>query len=227
MKQLKYGICIVVLSTFCFADKAIYGVFVDSKNDNINFTNVNKGIQGQFIDGNLNQKNTKKKRKIITVPFFKLGKGSGSGVYIGGSNTAIASRKNSKATVLSNKDNQVRQLGLSGKLGYNLNDILGVEARITFGALDKNDGPKFKNIALYLKPNINITDTINTYGLFGYGVSNLHGSTNGAGLSYGYGIKYNFTSYVGVYWDAINYLEEEGTNSMWGYNLGLEYRLKE
>ncbi len=225
MKQLRYGIGIIMLSALCFADGVIYGEFVDSKNYKTKTTE--KGIQGQFVSGYLDKKNSGKKRKTSTKILFKLGKGSGSGIYVGGSNTAIASRKNAKVQILSNKDDQVRQLGLAAKVGYNLNDFLGVETRVNFGLLDKHEGTKFQNIALYLKPNVNITDTINIYGLFGYGKSNLHGSTSGTGLSYGYGIKYDFLNYVGVYWDAINYLDKEDTNSMWGYSLGLEYQFKE
>ncbi len=145
------------------------------------------------------------------------------GVYFGFSLTAMSSSSNGTATLYKKKGND-RQVGFMLKVGYKLVENISIELRTTHGMVNSVITPKFNNSAIYLKPNIYIDSDINFYGLFGFGKSNLSGSSNGIGFSYGAGLKYTTVSNSQLSADIVNYLAKDNSNSMWGYNLGLEFR---
>ncbi len=146
------------------------------------------------------------------------------GLYFGFSLTAMASNSQGTATVLSEEPGNDRQIGFTINIGYEIVDNLSVEFRGAHGMVNSVLTPKFDSLALYLKPNVNLFDDVNLYALLGFGRSNLTGSSDKLGFTYGTGIKYSTIGNSEIFADAVNYLEEDGTNSMWGYNLGLEFK---
>ncbi len=143
--------------------------------------------------------------------------------YIGLGLCALGIDSEDTATIFANRDTQDRQIGFMLKFGYNIFEHLFAEVRGTYGIVNEADETKFKNVAFYLRPNYNLNEDLQFYGLLGYGSSNLQGDqVNGAGFSYGLGAKYYTFSNSGIYVDLVNYLAKSDSNSMWGLNIGIE-----
>ena len=102
-------------------------------------------------------------------------------------------------------------------------NYLGAELRGTVGVA-KDNGTKFKQIGAYLKPNYDITDEINVYGLLGASKTNMNPNGTETGFSYGAGLDYGVTDNVSVFTDAVNYMKKSGSASQWGLNLGAKYQ---
>ena len=128
----------------------------------------------------------------------------------------------SRANLFSDKKGQDRQIGFTGKLGYDFMDYLGAELRGTYG-IAKDNGSKFKQIGAYLKPNYNVTDEINLYGLLGASKTNV-GVGSDTGFSYGAGLDYGISDKVSVFTDVVNYMKKSNTASQWGLTLGAAYQ---
>jgi len=144
------------------------------------------------------------------------------GIYLAGGLTDVAVATANRASLFKSKKHQDRQLGFTGRLGYDFMDYLGAELRGTYG-FAKTDGSKFKQIGAYLKPNYNITKELNLYGLLGASKTNVGvGSTTG--FSYGAGLDYAITDKVSVFTDVVNYMKKKGTASQWGLTLGAAYQ---
>ena len=146
------------------------------------------------------------------------------GLYAGFSLTAMASNSKDTATILSKESGNDRQIGFMVNIGYDIVDNLSIEFRGTHGMVNSVVTQKFNNIALYLRPNIKLFKDVNLYALLGFGRSNLTGFSNKIGFTYGTGIKYSTLGNSEIFADAVNYLEKDGSNSMWGYNFGLEFK---
>ncbi len=157
-----------------------------------------------------------------------------SGLYVGGALTAMASRSNcdgNRANIFSEESGQDRQLGFTGILGYDFMDYLGAELRASIGLAKDDYGTNMKQFGAYLKPNIDLGDALNLYGLLGYSTVNMSDCGKGAdlddsngGLSYGAGIDYGVTENISVFTDIVNYLRDDETRSTWGANLGVKYK---
>jgi opacity protein-like surface antigen len=157
-----------------------------------------------------------------------------SGLYVGGALTEMASRSNcegNRANVFSAESGQDRQQGFTGILGYDFMDYLGAELRASIGLAGDDYGTKMKQFGAYLKPNIDLGDALNLYGLLGYSTVNMSDCGRGAdldntnsGLSYGAGINYGVTENISVFTDIVNYLRDDETRSTWGANLGVKYK---
>ena len=145
-----------------------------------------------------------------------------SGLYIAGGLTDVAIANNNRASLFKEKKGQDRQIGLTGRIGYDFMDYLGAELRGTYG-IAKDSGSKFKQIGGYLKPNYDVTDDINLYGLLGLSKTNPGVGSN-TGFSYGAGLDYGLTEKVSVFTDVVNYMKKSGTSSQWGLTLGAAYQ---
>ena len=145
------------------------------------------------------------------------------GLYLAGGLTDIAVRQDDKANLFSEEKRQDRQLGFTGRLGYDFMDYLGAELRGTYG-IAKDNGTKFKQIGAYLKPNYDITDELNLYGLLGASKTNGAGTGTNTGFSYGAGLDYGVTDSISVFTDVVNYMKKSNTSSQWGLTLGAAYQ---
>ena len=145
-----------------------------------------------------------------------------SGLYIAGGLTDVAVRQNGRINLFGTERTQDKQIGFTGKLGYDFMDYLGAELRGTYG-IAKDNGNKFKQIGAYLKPNYNITDEINLYGLLGASKTNV-GIGSDTGFSYGAGLDYGISDKVSVFTDVVIYLKKSKTAAQWGLTLGAAYQ---
>ncbi|MDQ7085235.1 MAG: outer membrane beta-barrel protein [Sulfurovum sp.] len=90
--------------------------------------------------------------------------------------------------------------------GYTINDYVSIEGRYskTFGDLEIEGGEKkdklIQNGALYIKPNYEISEGINIYGLIGYGEV-VMANTSGDGFQWGLGMSYKVSPNVHIFID--------------------------
>jgi opacity protein-like surface antigen len=146
------------------------------------------------------------------------------GLYLAGGLTDVAVSTAGTANFFKSKVGQSRELGFTGKVGYDFMDYLGAELRGTYG-IAKTGATKFKQVGAYLKPNYNLTDAINLYGLLGASKTNFAGAAaTDTGFSYGGGLDYGITDKVSVFTDVVNYLKKSGTPSTWGATVGAAYQ---
>jgi OOP family OmpA-OmpF porin len=88
--------------------------------------------------------------------------------------------------------------GVIGRIGYDFNQYIGIEARAFKASLDK-DFAETTHYGIYLKPQYHITDKLNVYGLVGYGKTEIDFSCttmddyDDAGLSMGIGFEYDMS----------------------------------
>jgi opacity protein-like surface antigen len=150
------------------------------------------------------------------------------GLYLAGGLTAItaSSAHEDAPSFFSSKKNQTRQLGFTGRLGYDFMDYLGAELRGTYGfAKVANGYSKYKQVGAYLKPNYDITKDLNLYGLIGASKSNHAGiAPSSTGLSYGAGLDYGVTDNISVFTDVVNYMDKSNVPESWGLTLGAGYQ---
>lgn len=131
--------------------------------------------------------------------------------------------------------------GVIGRIGYDFNQYIGIEARAFKASIDK-DFAETTHYGIYLKPQYPISDKLNIYGLIGYGKTKIecdHPSIapgtkmhDESGLSMGIGMEYDlskdkavaaFRSFdgqgdqekgMGVWVDYQNLLHNEGTTNI-------------
>ena len=144
------------------------------------------------------------------------------GLYIAGGLTDVAVRYHDRANLFAEESYQDREIGFTGRIGYDFMDYLGAELRGTYG-IAKNDGVKFKQLGAYLKPNYNVTEAINLYGLLGASKTNV-GVGSDTGFSYGAGLDYGITENISVFSDVVNYMKKKPSASQWGLTLGAAYQ---
>ena len=91
--------------------------------------------------------------------------------------------------------------GVIGRVGYDFNQYIGVEARALKASIDK-DFAETTHYGIYLKPQYPVTDKLNIYGLVGYGKTKIECDSprltsrnakmfDESGLSVGVGIEYD------------------------------------
>jgi len=121
-----------------------------------------------------------------------------------------------------------KQTGITARLGYDFMDYLGAELRGTSALSGADTGnEKIKQYGAYLKPNIDLTDSLNLYGLLG--ASKVNMSNPGAptdkesGFSYGLGLDYGVSDTFSVFLDAVNYLQKSDKNDVYGATIGAAY----
>ena len=149
------------------------------------------------------------------------------GVYIAGGISALAARETHEnwANVFAEEKNQDRQLGLTARLGYDFMDYLGAELRGSFGLSKQDTGyEKISQFGAYLKPNYDLTDNLNLYGLVGAAKSNLANiSADETGFSYGAGLDYGINDNISVFTDIVNYMYKSDVPESWGLTVGAAY----
>jgi len=149
------------------------------------------------------------------------------GLYLAGGLTALAARETHEdwANIFSKEHNQDRQLGFTGRLGYDFMDYLGAELRGTYGFSKVAPfAKKFTQVGAYLKPNYDITDDLNLYGLLGASKTNTAGLATNTGFSYGAGLDYGITDKVSVFTDFVNYMKKKDVPNAWGLTVGAGYQ---
>ena len=147
------------------------------------------------------------------------------GLYLAGGLTALGVRTNDRVNLLKTVNTQDRQIGYTGRIGYDFMDYLGAELRGTYG-FAKTNGTKFKQGGAYLKPNYDIiADSLNLYGLLGVSKTNGAGTGVNTGFSYGAGLDYTIPNTdISVFTDLVNYMKKSNTASQWGLTLGAAYQ---
>jgi len=152
------------------------------------------------------------------------------GLYLSGGLTAVASRTTNKnwANVFKYLPvEQDRQLGFTARLGYDFMDYLGAELRGTYGFSKTHNNlgfTKFKQVGAYLKPNYDITEDLNLYGLLGASKTNTSGLATNTGFSYGAGLDYDITNKISVFTDMVNYMKKKDVPNAWGLTVGAAYQ---
>ena len=121
------------------------------------------------------------------------------------------------------------QTGLTAKVGYDFMNYLGAELRGTAGLYADSGATKLRQFGAYLKPNVDLMDGLNLYGLLGASNVNSSDLTTGnmndkqTGFSYGLGLDYGITDSVSVFVDVMNYLQKSDTTDLYGATLGAAY----
>jgi len=70
--------------------------------------------------------------------------------------------------------NRDRTYGVMGRVGYDFNQYVGVEAR-AMKTTWNSDGSRIEHAGLYLKPMVPVTNSTNIYGLIGVGKTKVKG----------------------------------------------------
>lgn len=150
------------------------------------------------------------------------------GGYVGLGLTGIADRvtnNGSQSNIFKSLDGQDRQLGLTGLVGYDFDENLGVELRGTQGQWKRNNTNKFKNMGAYLKPQVDLGG-VNLYGLAGYAMTGGGNTTTGdreGDFSYGAGLDVPLTEELKLFGDLVQYIDKGKDNAM-GATAGLKYQ---
>lgn len=123
-----------------------------------------------------------------------------------------------------------KPIGMIGKVGYNLYENFGVEARVGIGVKkDTINGVdnKWKSVGgVYVKPQLPLGSSVNLFGLLGYGIAKQeigNSSLTSKGLSYGLGASYNLMENWSVGIDAVRYATEDKADSN-AYAVGVDYK---
>ena len=147
------------------------------------------------------------------------------GLYLAGGLTGLGVRSNDRVWLFEERNTQDRQIGFTGRLGYDFMNYLGAELRGTYGFAKNDTGfNKFKQVGAYLKPNYDLTDDLNLYGLLGASKTNGAGTGTNTGFSYGAGLDYGITDSISVFTDLVNYMKKSSTTSQWGATVGAAYQ---
>ena len=137
---------------------------------------------------------------VKTKPTTSGGGFSANGLYVGLGITGVRykdschCKKNVKVT---NKDTTY---GIVGRVGYDFNKYLGVEARASKTNW-KSDGSKVEHMGVYAKPMLPISDNANIYGLVGMAKTKVKGSMphlEHDGLAVGGGVELNLSKDKGL-----------------------------
>ncbi len=173
------------------------------------------------------------KAPVVTPPVAvvppKVEKPSGPlGLYLAGGLTGLAASKahSDMSNVFATENNQDRQLGFTGRLGYDFMNYLGAELRGTYGFAKVDNGyTKYKQVGAYLKPNYDITDALNLYGLLGASYSNHAGiAAKETGLSYGLGLDYSLSDSFSIFTDYLNLMDKKNIPESSALTIGAAYK---
>jgi OOP family OmpA-OmpF porin len=94
------------------------------------------------------------------------------------------------------KGDSDKTAGIIGRIGYDFNEYIGVEAR-AIRTNWKSHGGKIKHAGLFVKPMYPVSDDINVYGLAGYAKTTTQGSkrrVDAEALAWGLGLEYDLGS---------------------------------
>ena len=116
-----------------------------------------------------------------------------SGLYAGLG--LVGSKYDTNCNCNTGKSGTDTTAGLVGRVGYDFNKYIGVEAR-GLATNWKTDGGKVQHGGVFVKPMLPLTDGLNAYGLVGYGKTKTKGrlrTTDVSGLAFGGGLEYDLS----------------------------------
>jgi OOP family OmpA-OmpF porin len=114
-----------------------------------------------------------------------------NGFYAGLGITSARYENNCRCKRGRTVENKDTTYGIMGRVGYDFNQYVGIEARGARTNWD-NDGSKVKHAGLFVKPMIPIGDSSNLYGLVGLAKTTVRGTmpnVDAEGLALGAGIE--------------------------------------
>ena len=114
-----------------------------------------------------------------------------NGFYAGLGITGVRYENNCKCPSGIKIKNKDKTYGVVGRVGYDFNQYIGVEARASKTSWD-SDGSKVEHMGLFVKPMMPITNRSNVYGLVGVAKTKVKGSlttVNSESLALGAGIE--------------------------------------
>jgi len=130
-----------------------------------------------------------------------------SGFYIGGALSLMSAREsNADLDFFDSEIGQDRLGNIMLLAGYNFNDYIAVEGRVTTSVSQK-DVTKVTAFSLFVKPQYPVTSEINIYALLGFGhvkLDNYNGSNvdvSDSGFQWGLGASYDVTNNISVFAD--------------------------
>lgn len=162
----------------------------------------------------------------IKEPVVEKVESAPSNYYVG---LSLASANVSGVSSTVNVQN-ANPLLATAKLGYNITENFALEGRVGKGVKDDKVNAvgtsEIDRVAgVYLKPNINMVDNLNLFGLVGYASAQQKINTDALktnGVSYGAGLTYALTEAVDIVVDAVRYGKKD-TETMDAYSVGLNY----
>ena len=113
------------------------------------------------------------------------------GLYVAAGLTAARYNPDCACPVQGSVD---KTAGLIGRIGYDFNEYIGLEAR-GIRTNWKSNGGKIKHAGLFVKPMYPVSEGINVYGLAGYAKTTTQGSkrrVDAEALAWGLGLEYDF-----------------------------------
>ncbi|CAA6808117.1 MAG: Unknown protein [uncultured Sulfurovum sp.] len=114
------------------------------------------------------------------------------GLYVAAGLTAARYDPNCNCPVVGNVD---KTAGLIGRIGYDFNELFGIEAR-GIKTNWSSEGGDLEHYGAFLKPMYPVSKDINIYGLAGYAKTETHGvtrrKTDTKALAWGLGLEYDF-----------------------------------
>ena len=127
----------------------------------------------------------------VPVPVVKPKNISTNGFYAGLGITGVRYENDCKCTTGRKAENKDTTYGLMARVGYDVNQYVGIEARGARTNWD-SDGSKVKHAGLFVKPMIPIGNSSNLYGLVGVAKTTVRGrmpDVDAEGLALGAGIE--------------------------------------
>jgi len=170
-----------------------------------------------------------------------------NGLYagIGISTARFKTNCQNKGTSTCSKSSIDKTVGLMGKIGYDVNQYIGVEAR-GIRTNWKSDGGKVKHVGLFVKPMIPVGDSTNLYALAGIAKTTTQGRlqrVDSKSFAWGAGVEYDISPDVakdgrynrkfdghgdqekglGVFADYERLIQKSGSPDLDTVNVGLTY----
>jgi len=118
------------------------------------------------------------------------------GLYVGLG--LVAAAYDPKCSCTGGEGSRDKTAGVVGRVGYDFNKFVGVEAR-GIRTNWKSDGGKIKHYGAFLKPMYPVTNDVNVYGLAGYAKTKTEGSlrlTDAESFAWGAGVEYDLAKDV-------------------------------
>ena len=127
----------------------------------------------------------------VPTPVVKPKKITPNGFYAGLGITGVRYENDCKCKNGIKSENKDKTYGVMGRVGYDFNQYIGIEARGARTNWD-NDGSKVKHAGVFIKPMVPIGNSSNIYGLVGVAKTTVRGSmpnVDAEGLALGAGLE--------------------------------------
>jgi len=116
-----------------------------------------------------------------------------SPIYVGIGLAAARYESNCNCGTKSGVD---KTAGIAGRVGYDFNKYMGIEARAMYTPIKENGG-KIKHIGAFVKPMYPVSKDLTVYGLVGLAKTTTEGElqhTDVNGLAFGAGVEYDLSA---------------------------------